>query len=127
MSAIGSGSTELAMSMSAGTGEATSSLRIVGLGISGSSVGGGSGGATTALDLAATARSPSAVGRCSEWWWWWRWRLSGTDEALGGDAIGREESLRLARLFIDDDDSGLLAAPASGRRRHRIMEDKVLG
>jgi hypothetical protein len=61
--------------MSAGTGEATSSLRIVGLGISGSSVGGGSGvgvgvgGATTALDLATTESRPSAVGRCSEWWW----------------------------------------------------------
>jgi len=57
--------------MSAGTGEATSSLRIVGLGISGSSVGGGSvgvGGATTALlDLATTESRPSAVGRCSEW------------------------------------------------------------
>jgi hypothetical protein len=70
MSAIGSGSTELAMSMSAGTGEATSNLRIVGLGISGSSVGGGSGGAKTALDLATTESRPSA-GRCSEWWWRW--------------------------------------------------------
>uniref|UniRef100_A0A0A9EA87 THFS n=1 Tax=Arundo donax TaxID=35708 RepID=A0A0A9EA87_ARUDO len=116
MSAIGSGSTELAMSMSAGTGEATSSLRIVGLGISGSSKGGGSGGATTALDLATTRSRPGGAGCCSGWWW-------SCAEARGDDAIGRE-SLWLAQLFIA---SGLLAALASGRRRHRITEDKVFG
>jgi len=53
--------------MSAGTGDATSSLRIVGLGISGSSSGGGSGGcATTALDLVTTrSRLGPIVAGCS--------------------------------------------------------------
>lgn len=80
---------------------------MVGLG-AGIVIGGTSGGVETALDL-ATARPGGSGRRRSRGEWW---RGSGGGERSRWLAVAEH-------LFI--------LAPASARRRLRIMEDKVLG